>query len=93
MTQTAEIDALQLLEKIIAANSPLSIAILLFSTIFWIAGMNLLIGYHHRRVGDIRHKLFSFPFNNFNRSEWVVFLCMLTIFFASTFTALSVNVK
>lgn len=93
MTQTSELDALPLLEKIIAANSPVSLAILVFAAVIWIAGGNLLIRYHFRRVGNKRPGLFSFPFKNFNRFEWVTLLVLFLTVFASFFIALSINEK
>jgi hypothetical protein len=93
MTQAPELDALPLLEKIIAANSPVSLAILVFAAVIWIVGGNLLISYHFRRVGNKRPGLFSFPFKNFNCFEWVALLVLLLTVFASFFIALSINEK
>lgn len=92
MAQTSELDVLPLLEKIITANSPVSLAILVFAAVIWIAGGNLLISYHFRRVGNKRPSLF-FPFKNFNRFEWAALLMLLLTVFASFFIALSINEK
>ncbi|WP_288658690.1 MULTISPECIES: hypothetical protein [Pseudomonas] len=91
MAQTSELDVLPLLEKIITANSPVSLAILVFAAVIWIAGGNLLISYHFRRVGNKRPRLF--PFNNFNRFEWAALLVLLLTVFASFLIALSINEK
>nr|WP_312510292.1 hypothetical protein [Pseudomonas luteola] len=92
MAQTSELDVLPLLEKIISANSPVSLAILVFAAVIWIAGGNLLINYHFRRVGNKRPGLF-FPFKNFNRFEWAALLMLLLTVFASFLIALSINEK
>ena len=91
MTQSPELDVLTLLEKIIAANSPVSLAILILGLVIWIAGGNLLFSYHSRRVGN--NSSFSIPFKNFNRTEWIIFLGLLLTGFASIFVALLINEK
>lgn len=96
MNGPPSLDVLSFLEKVVYANSFVTLVLLATGFAIWIVGGNLLVIRHLRRVGKpwfASLNPLSFPFKNFNRAEWRVFFVLLAASMVCLLFAVLLNEK
>ena len=74
MDKTQNIDAGELLARVMDANSAGTLLLVGLGIAVWLVGGNVLVALHYRRLGKSPwsgFKPLAFPFKQFNASEWV----------------------
>jgi len=78
---------------ILAAMSQVQHLFLLLFAAIWLIGCTILFACHYKRMGKPWYwglKPFAFPFGNFNRKEWLIFVALAVWSLAFGFFALLV---